>query len=503
MFREEITDTPFMAKSANMYFEKVNGEYWRDDCSFVTTLRILLRNKINEDSKGIYVSFGYSDYTAKIMEDNSDSRILNCITRDFVKYPDEWCEHIHIHSFNASDDINNDAFIDLVKKKFTEQFPNYVMLDKVETFYHEQFNCVCFINPTTRDVIIYVCKLDIKKLHYLQCSIFAILPWYFNPDEGISDIDMELIQSLREKTSAHYCEVVNKIASEFNFREEYTRKVLAGFETKFERQELSRKENEIRDLESRIREYNENIKSLLQRKEEYDTILFGLRYKIENESENDSEIMEYFLRNPHLYLENVDDRSIDFIAQDYVTYYDEDLVESVLDNRNSFIYRVGGRFMSDVYSAEEMKRFMTRVFIDQKMKIKFCAAYRFIFGRGVEGLKGYRFGMEFNDSMPNPHINRYSCLGNYNMSINTSIQENDYLTALEQCIASCKSLNFGDSCVMEEFMRFIYGVTDNPSYNNISCVELEDGRCLTVGEAMDWLNENEGTIVTEEEENNE
>ena len=94
--------------------------------------------------------------------------------------------------------------------------------------------------------------------------------------------------------------------------------------------------------------------------------------------------------------------------------------------------------------------------------------------------------------MPNPHINRYSCLGNYVRTINELLKDRNYIGAIEQCSASAKSLNFGDSTVMHEFMRFMY------SSGNRTFIELSDGTTVSPINAIKWLKEQENN----DEQNN-
>lgn len=100
--------------------------------------------------------------------------------------------------------------------------------------------------------------------------------------------------------------------------------------------------------------------------------------------------------------------------------------------------------------------------------------------------------------MPNTHIDRYHCMGNYSRTINELLRKRNYIGALEQCIASCKSLNFGDSAVMGEFMRTMW------SNNTVSrCIELPDGRVVKPNEAIRWLDEQEAMNEQTEEAQNE
>ncbi len=87
--------------------------------------------------------------------------------------------------------------------------------------------------------------------------------------------------------------------------------------------------------------------------------------------------------------------------------------------------------------------------------------------------------------MPNTHIDRYACLGNYNTEINRMLQNGNYIGAIEQCVASCKSLNWADITVMRTFMETMWG---NSVYSN-RCIELPDGRVVNPADAIHWLEE--------------
>lgn len=86
--------------------------------------------------------------------------------------------------------------------------------------------------------------------------------------------------------------------------------------------------------------------------------------------------------------------------------------------------------------------------------------------------------------MPNTHINEYSCMGNYQTTINKLLASHDYIGALEQCVASCKSLNWGDSTVMSAFVTTLWG----GNRTNNRCIELPDGRVVKPIGAIKWLN---------------
>lgn len=137
-----------------------------------------------------------------------------------------------------------------------------------------------------------------------------------------------------------------------------------------------------------------------------------------------------------------------------------------------------------------MKRLMTAIFLDNTLKIKFCAAYKFDLRGTVYACSNYDFGQYGVNHMPNPHINIHSCLGNYQRTINNILKDKNYIGAVEQCIASCKSLNFGDSIVMQEFMDELYGINNRGDSDVF--IELPDGTMVNPKDAVKWLKEQEG-----------
>ena len=493
MFRDVIRQTPFVGGAADTYFSRIPSIAYNDDVSFVSTLRALVFPRMGENER-IDVHFTSSHHNAEIYRAYNAVRVIKAMYDDDYYSPG----YMVIHNITGADEDIAANFENL-EEYFTIASPGFIKIEKVTDFFRNQFMCKCFVSPETKKVCIFVENLNMRKLHYLQCGIFAFLPWYFDPSVGVSAEEMELIKSLREKTSENYLAHLDKMAEKYDFRTEYIKTALKGFETRFEQmkvQETTRNiERKVRD----IRAIQDQIASLLREKRELDIMLLGLQTRIENAGE-ESEIMEYFLCNKKLYLESVNDNSMIFSVKDYLQYFNEDMAKTMIDNPRSYVYVPGGIACNNYIKAEDMKRLMYAIFIDQTLRINFCTAYEFRFGEGVNPLSGYNFGPEMRECMPNPHIDRYRCVGDYLRIMNTCIMENNYIGALEQAVASNKSLNFGDGTVMEEFMRRMYGIN---GYDKNKCVELPDGKVVTPKEAAEWLKEQENGQETQTQEGSE
>ena len=478
MFKKSIAATPLTTDTANDYFQNIRGNKFGQDNSFLATLRALVAPRI-KDGEHIYLSFTSSSYDANTISSVPADRVIRAICSDMLSESEG---NLVVHSFTSTQE-NNLANMRLIETKFTSCYPGYYRLEKVRDFYRKSFAVDCYINAEQKNVAVFVDNLDTKKLHYLQVSILAFLPWYFNPDDGVSELEMQLLYSLRETSSENYEKCIMEIAAQYDFRTARIRKLLRGFETRYEQIECDKMRNEIQRCDVEIDRLNSSIGMQLGKRNDFCIKLLGLERKIAEGSE-ESEIMDYFLCNSKLYLENVTNNDMYFCVKDYLEYFDPEMAERTINNSRSFVYPNGTESHRGITPAD-MKMLMTEIFLSDtpRLRIKFCAAYRFDLNGSVGAMRGHEFPMEYADCMPNTHINSYSCMGNYQTTINNLLKRRNYIGALEQCIASCKSLNFGDSTVMREFMGTMYG--DNSANNR--CIELPDGSVVRPVEAIKWL----------------
>ncbi len=472
MFRQSITSTPLNDDVANSYFSNIRGDAYRNDNSMVVSLRALIHKRMPaEDS--IIVRFDGCDYSIDDIVNDNDA-----FAKRLAGYiPDENGTY-YIHDVRGDEETIVAAF-NVLEQRFTEINEGWNHMEKIKIFYSKSFNVLCFTHPETKRVAIFIAKLDTRKLHYLQCSIFASLPWYYNPQDGISELEMTLVKSLRERTNEAYLNTVSTLADTFDLRQFRIKYLLNGFESKYERREMDRLRREITNCINSINRYNEEIGVMLKQKNDHELKLLGIETKIGREGDT-SEIMEYFMCNKRLVLEAVTDDYMYFAVRDYITYFDEDAAARMIDNKSSYIYAGMSRYMEP----EKMEKLMRAVFIDQILKIRTCAAYRFSLNGSVYPEQSHNFGSEFDGYLPNTHIDNYGCMGNYTRTINELLCKNDYIGALEQSIASCKSINFSDSTVMQRFMKILYG--QDSSYSN-KCIELPDGTVVNSEDAVAWL----------------
>lgn len=481
MFKQSVSSTMLTSDAANIFFPNITGDMFGNDNTFLATVRALVAPRMPE-GESIHVSFGRSDYSSETVSDASERSVVDAICSRMCTNNGQ----IYIHNLAHRDEASNIANMEILKRKFCEFYKGWQYHEKISTFYQKSFKVICFINPESKSASLFVEQLNLQKLHYLQMSILAFLPWYFDPEKGMSETEMALVYSLRERTPEKYEACIEEIAKQYDFEAGRIRQLLQGFETRFEKMECENVRNEISRVDRRMNDLDRQYSDYIRQRNDLCIRLIGLQRKIEEGTE--SELMEYFLCNRKLVLESIDGTCMSFAVRDYLSYFDEDAAATYIKNKNGYFYRTCGSSMTK----DGMEKLLNAIFIDQTLKIRFCAAYYFDMSGSVSAQSGHRFGPEFKGYLPNPHIDRFSCMGNYKPAVNTALRNRDYITALEQCIASAKSLNFHDSTVME---YFISQFTSNGG-SSYKAIELPDGTIVSPKEAIKWIEEQEAAAST-------
>lgn len=213
MFKSIIDSTPLTSDVANDFFQNIGGESYNGDMSFVATLRALVAPRMQE-GENLYFSLATSNYSASEIAGSSSKRVVKSICD--LDYMNNGT--ILIHSFTNRNQEDNYANLELMKSTFCQVYQDWVKLDKVTVFFRKTFYVLCFVNPNTKQVVIFTDNMDIRKFHYLQCSIFAFMPWYFDPEKGVSQEEMELIQSLRRKLLKNTKTVLQELLQNMTLR---------------------------------------------------------------------------------------------------------------------------------------------------------------------------------------------------------------------------------------------------------------------------------------------
>lgn len=167
---------------------------------------------------------------------------------------------------------------------------------------------------------------------------------------------------------------------------------------------------------------------------------------------------------------NVQGENLEIIFSAPVKFFDTDEAECAIKRlENGFV-----------------KQFIKDIFIDCKYKLHVSAVFRYTLSentnwQGVRQISTEE--QEMAGGLANPHIQHYSCVGDYRVDLVKAQCNKDLLTYNSVASASTTSINFKDGTVMNrwfEYLQYIHsnwqrGYTESVLYKNLQCLETEDG----------------------------
>jgi hypothetical protein len=186
--------------------------------------------------------------------------------------------------------------------------------------------------------------------------------------------------------------------------------------------------------------------------------------------------MQYFMCNKNLAIISATGTVIEFIVHGYADIYDAEAFEKYVENCGGYMY---GK-LSPVVSKPQMKKLYRAIFGDCRYKLRFCAAYKADMRIGLTAQRQYTFPIESATYLPNPHIQEAGCIGGHAARFQESINQKDYIGAIEQAVVSARNLNFHDSVVIKRFAETL-------SHSTKKCIEKPDGTLLAPLEAIKEL----------------
>ena len=336
-------------------------------------------------------------------------------------------------------------------------------------FYIKMLNGLFYTN--SHSAIICLDHLDLRRFHALQMMIPKYLPSLF-ADNPLTDNETALLKSTGKKSSAEYETLIEEFAKSFDMRSEIIRGKLAGFETAFERIRADDVRKQIRICQETYEGHISAMQVLYQTIQDHQYILAGLECAI-NCNSGSTELMEYFMCNKNLSLVKVIGTAIEFIVHGYADVFSEDAFNQYAGNHDGYMY---SRLNSNVTKAQ-MEKLYRSIFSDGKYMLRMCAAYTADIRTGLKALSNYVFPPESQSYLPNPHIQRHGCTGNFAARFQEYMRKHDYVGAIDQAAVSARNLNFYDSTVISAFASDLSGTA-------VKCIEKEDGTLLTPREAI-------------------
>lgn len=237
-------------------------------------------------------------------------------------------------------------------------------------------------------------------------------------------------------------------------------------------------EREVRNCERNAEEYLLQYQRVLQN-------YYKLNKDLQNIKAGSEELIEEVrtaITIPAIYKVDMDRRDqygIEITMQTTCSFFELDEVECVMNNINEDT--VFYKFLKDV-------------FIDQKYKLHLGTTFRFSFANNTSFNPDNIINSDELIEMKcmfNPHLFRYSCLGDYKPKMVQAMQEQDLTMFINWGIASLKSINFRDGAVINSWKSMFNDMEDDYASGSgayrfmalLKCLEDENGNRISIADA--------------------
>lgn len=474
MFRQPYTDDVFTSPVADSIFPNIKQrtDFTSSfDRSFLSTVRAVMGPRVPENEQ-IILDFRRAVYGSETLSSCSKEEIIQGLVGN------NWVDGLFSIVNIAGDKDSNTEVFKIIDEMMPEMYPNFTKEEAVYAVLNSDSSRIrLYFSEAGHYCLIFAERVNTQKIHAMQIALTRIMPWYLCPggDKAANEEERNLLMSLimSEFSLDDYKTMINKFADKYDFRTYSIKTLLDGFELKFEREEGERLKQQINNILSNIRNYETHIAENMREYHNVNRRLTAINLMTGEEKE--SELMEYFIANKSLEVESLDGSRLTFTVHAPVVFFDSEEAESVIENHNSAIYH--DRTIRGV----DLGKLLKAIFVEKTLKLWFCSAFKLNVGERIYTLDNYSFAGKCSDCMPNPHINRYNCLGDYEHRINEAIMNGDYVGAVSTCVSSAYSLNWSDYTVMDYFYNQI---GDN---RGGKCIELPDGSRVTPKEAVEWI----------------
>lgn len=343
------------------------------------------------------------------------------------------------------------------------------------------FNWHVYVNKKKQHTfIISDCRWQLlhNNTKLILASLPQLFPWYADAiDEQLKDAILDyFVTGKNEKINTYIDNIpeVKHVAD--SLYEDGLKEMLKGIGTALTKGLLDDLIYRWKNTTKNLQETWARIASLTDEAERYRCEIEALENS-SGKNNQDAEIVEFFLdHKKNITIEYVDKSSILYDVSAPIRYYDEDMLQRIIDNPTSW-------FNSNSVTPEPVREFVKRIFIDNEAELVTTGVF------SIKDLKTVTPNSHCCPitQFPHPHIDHYGCVGGNAQYFRQFAESGEWQLAVEQSIGCISNVNFGDSVVMKEFMRDIYDIYTNR--RDIKCVLLKDGTLTTIADFIDNVKE--------------
>lgn len=488
MFNKNLGTCPLTNDASNSFFTNIIGRsewHFKRDYSLLAMTRALLFKRLKPEDGVFTVKIKSSNFSTSVLDSYANDPIR--IYHSMVDF-DYLSQSITLCCLCSGVDANRKTFelLDDQRNGLVAKVEGYREATDLRQFVGQHnINARFYVNDETRSTIIVVEKLELRSYHFLISLMPRYIRWYL-VEQPLDAEEIQLCKALTEPYSLKFERMLAEFCSRIDFRSHNIKRILGDFERKSRTRQLRDAEQRVRNTEDRVRQNMDSYVALIRQLDDEKVRLAGVKQMI-NEASDSSELIQFIIRSKYINPTEASDRNLSVIIHSYLDVFDPALAERMLRKPTSVM--LDGYGISENNSVfrniEKRTKFLSALFSDEPaFKIKTCAHFKLELAGEVYPSRGYRYPEEYQDMEPNPHLDRYTCLGQNTKMMRERLLAGDIVGCLMQCVASTKCLNMADTTVIHYFMDKLF-------HSTRKIIELPDKSSATIVEAFTWLENQE------------
>lgn len=342
-----------------------------------------------------------------------------------------------------------------------------------------------FRNNERKSTVVFTNTPDYESWHYMTCLFNVFYPW------GVrctTETEQGFVKTLfgsrgTDKTYKAMNDMVYNIVDVDIVRKKY---YLCGYEGKLKNIQRRRYADQMEDIMRRINEKLNGIRELYKQYNEKALVVEAIDNNISN-GNNNNELMNYFLSNKNITVESGDDDGeIVYVVTGYMTLFDPEVAQEYINNGSSIMYSELSRIDGSFFSKERIRKLMTEIFVESNIKIRMCSAWKISFGGCVLPVRHFSYRDKYKSYFPNPHLDKYGCLGGWQQVLEESCDKLDYVYAVDMTCAENGNLNLSDTVVLRGFLSELFR-------RYMAVLELPNGQVVDSIAAVKWMEGDDGS----------
>lgn len=471
MITRSIGDVKLASEIAGELIPNITGDKYREDNSWLATMRALLPSRLPEGASA----------SLRLLHMETPSKKSRASRIEYYLNDVDTTSPYTITVLNVVP--STEDFAKVIDAFRFCGIPDHVFAEAIFNKLHNAerpINVMIYTNHETANTVVIVERLTYGIWHVLQGCMRKVMFKKLFEAHPCTEDEEKLIQALGGSGdgTATYIALMEKFAERYDLRAAEIRKAVAEMASRARKCRITEMKNKIKEFDSTIESCREAIFNAIAERDQTRAALVGFELG-EKEDTTAKTLTDFFLANQRVYMSKAFGDRLTYWVKTHLTYWDEREAASYIASRGSYLYYG----MSECDAPEEKWAQMLRdIFVDRKVRVRMCAAYRLMIGRssvGIDIQSEEERPHELGSYLKNPHSMYHNCWGSHLNNVVESLNSHDYVGAISATIAATAQLTIGDVSTKQ----FSYWLGQSAE----ACIELPDGTCMTCAEYIATL----------------